>query len=211
MTDRAAADPIRVVVADDHRMFVEAITHLFQSVPDIDLIGAASDGDALLAMARAAAPDIAVLDISMPGPGLINLVNALGEIAPDCRVVVLTMHLEPHFAAQALQLGVAGYVVKDAAFQEMVTALRTAADGGTYLSRQIAERLKEDRPPAPAMTPREIECLQAAAEGMTNKMIAKRLRLTERTVRFHFENICRKLQVSRRGEAVAVARDLRLI
>ncbi|MEM6933073.1 MAG: response regulator transcription factor, partial [Pseudomonadota bacterium] len=152
-------------------------------------------------------PDVAIVDISMPGPGPAGIVDAMETSGTQCRAVALTMHFEPSYARQLLANGMSGYVVKEAAFDELVTAIRTVAEGDQYLCRVLVDLVPDEAP----LTEREQECLAGAAGGMTAKMIARELGITERTVRFHISNICRKLGVQRRTEAVAEALRMGLI
>lgn len=202
MTDAA----IRIVAADDHRMFVEALAHLFENTPGATLIATTDNGDDLIAVVRRHRPDVAIVDVSMRGPGIVDLIGAIKANCADCRIVVLTMHLEALLASSLLDAGADGYVVKDAAFKEMLTAVRKVANGERFVSSQVATLMARMKDDVEALTRREAECLRAAADGMTNKMIGRTIGLSERTVRFHFENICRKLDASRRGEAIAIAR-----
>ena len=147
-------------------------------------------------------PDMAIVDISMPGPGTAAIVDTVAAMDVNCGLLALTMHLEPAFATGLIKRGLAGYVIKDSAFEELLDAVRTVAGGGRYLSRRIAEVAVD----MVELTPRELQCLKGVAEGLTNKMIARQIDVRERTVRFHLNNLCRKLGVQRRSQAVAVAR-----
>ena len=202
--DNATKDPgnLRVVVADDHRLFVEGIKTLFHNQPSIDIIADADNGDDLLTLIESLKPDVAIIDISMPGPGIAAIVDAVAAMDARCGLLALTMHLEPAFASGLIKRGLAGYVVKDSLFEELLDAVRAVAGGGRYLSQRIAE-LQVDMV---ELTPRELECLKGVAEGLTNKMIGRQIDVSERTVRFHLNNLCRKLDVQRRSQAVAVAR-----
>ncbi len=193
---------LRVVVADDHRLFVEGIKTLFHNEPGISIVADTDNGDALLALIETLKPDVAIVDISMPGPGMAAIVDKVAAMDVRCGLLALTMHLEPAFASGLIKRGLAGYVIKDALFEELLDAVRTVAAGGQYVSARVAE-LQGDMI---ALTPRELQCLKGVAEGLTNKMIARQIDVGERTVRFHLNNLCRKLGVQRRSQAVAVAR-----
>ena len=145
---------------------------------------------------------MAIVDISMPGPGMAAIVDRVAAMEVACGLLALTMHLEPAFAAGLMKRGLSGYVIKDALFEELLDAVRAVADGRQYLSQQIARHEVD----VVELTPRELQCLKGVAEGLTNKMIGRQIEVSERTVRFHLNNLCRKLDVQRRSQAVAVAR-----
>lgn len=203
--------PVRIVLADDHRMFADGIAHLFSRIDDLDVVAITDNGNDLLAIMETERPDVALVDVSMPGPGLSGILEHVNNSDSPCRIVALTMHLEASFAAGLMNDGLAGYVVKDAAFDEVVEAVQIAYAGGRFVSSKLADAMEHHGSSNSILTGREVECLTFAADGLTNKMIAKRLAISERTVKFHFENICRKLAAGRRGQAVAKARQLRLI
>lgn len=201
---------IRVVLADDHRMFREGLGRMLAAEEGLDVVGAVEDGDALLPLIDETQPDVAIVDISMPGPGVAGLVAAIRDRGSDCRAVALTMHLEPSYARELMAKGLAGYVVKDAAFEELSAAVRAVAGGEAYVCRALEAKAAQEDEPRHPLTEREFDCLKAAAEGKTAKMIARDFGITERTVRFHFSNICGKFGVERRSQAVAEALRLRL-
>ena len=195
--------PITVAIADDHMMFVQAIQIVLDTSPDIRVVSVAETGHGLLEDLRALQPDVALVDISMEGPGFHAIAQ---EQAGTTRLLALTMHLDRDLAERVMDAGFAGYLVKDAAVAELISAIKIAADGGTFLSRAIEQQATpgQDRPNR--LTNREIACIQGASEGHSNREISDRLGIAERTVKFHFENIFRKLDVKSRGEAVAAAR-----
>lgn len=203
--------PIRLVIADDQKMFAEGIAQLFSGDRDVTILARTDNGHDLLDLVKDHKPDMALVDVSMPGPGLPSILERVAAMDCDCRLIALTMHLDWSFAKNMMSNGLAGYVVKDAAFEELASAVRSVADGGQYLSRQVSEQLENQIAGQDLLTPREMECLTGAAEGMTNKVIAQHLGISDRTVKFHFENICKKLNAYRRSEAVAQAGKLGLI
>ena len=177
-----------------------------EGISDIQIVGHGTNGDELLHLIAMQSPDIALADLSMPGPGLAAILERVRAEDPGCRIIALTMHLERSFALDMIDKGLAGYVTKDAVFSEVLEAIRRVAAGETYLCRQIAMP-ENGRPPFPdLLTPREMQCLKLAAQGLTNKTIAQQLDISERTAKFHLENTCRKLGANRRGEAVAKAK-----
>lgn len=198
--------PVRIVVADDHQMFLEGVARLLDGEDDIEIVGHGANGDDLLQMIKTHAPDLALADLSMPGPGLGAILELVRNDGMACRIIALTMHIERSFALNMMENGLSGYVTKDTACSEVLEAIRRVASGETYLCQQIA--LPDGRrPPFPdLLTPREMQCLKLAALGLTNKAIAQQLGISDRTAKFHIENVCGKLDVRRCGEAVAKAR-----
>ncbi len=203
--------PIRLIIADDHTMFVEALRHLLGRSDDIRVIATTDNGDDLLHLIDAHAPDIALVDISMPGPGIRAIARSVDGRAGATKLIALTMHLEPAMAESLIDQGFSGYVIKDAAFDELLVAIRRAVDGRTFVSAAIQAMDKVTAGDPAGLTPRELECLKSAADGLSNRLIAARLQISVRTVKYHFENILRKLDANRRGEAVAIGRRRNII
>ena len=202
---------IRLVIADDHRMFVEALRHLLGRSDDIAVVATTDNGDDLFHLIDVHVPDVALVDVSMPGPGIRAIAEGIGESAVPTKLIALTMHLEPAMAETLIDQGFSGYVIKDAAFNELLVAIRQVVEGRTFVSAAVRERDKAGSENAAGLTPRELECLKSAGEGLSNRLIAKRLHISVRTVKYHFENILRKLDASRRGEAVAIGRRRNII
>ncbi len=181
----------RVLLADDHRMVAEGLRSLLS--PEFDLVGVVEDGRALIEAAKKLHPDVIVADISMPH---LNGLDALGPLKrdnPRVKIVILTMHQEVAYARRALEAGAAGFVLKHAAPAELVTAIRAALDGKTYITPAVAGDLiqamqrGEDVPmdPAASLTARQRQILQQLAEGRSAKEIAGTLGISPRTVEFH--------------------------
>ncbi len=202
---------IKVIIADDHTMFVEALRHLLGRADDIAVVATTNNGDDLLHLIETHAPDVALVDVSMPGPGIRAIAQSIGESTARTRLVALTMHLEPAMADTLIEQGFSGYVIKDAAFNELLVAIHRVVEDGTFVSAAIQEMHKVGSGNTAGLTPRELECLKSAADGMSNRLIAKRLHISVRTVKYHFENILRKLDANRRGEAVAIGRRRNII
>ena len=200
-------EKITVVMADDHQMFLQGLERLLVLEPRIEIIGSCNDGEALLDLIKDLDPDVALIDISMPGPGPAGIVEQIEAAGARASTLALTMHLEPTFARELLDHGMHGYVVKEAAFDELVDAIISVNDGDQY----ICSALLEIAPSKIDLTDRERACLTLSAQGNTAKMIAQQLEITERTVRFHSANACRKLGVQRVTEAVVAALKAQLI
>jgi DNA-binding NarL/FixJ family response regulator len=180
----------RILLADDHRIVAEGLGVILAG--EFDLVGVVEDGQALIDAARALRPDVVVADIGMPRRNGFDALAEMRKEDPGVRVVFLTMHPEPAYARRALEAGALGYVVKHSATEELVTAIRSALAGQTYVAPALAAELA--RPagqaagrarPAGSMTPRQREILQLLADGYAVKEIARRLDISPRTVEFH--------------------------
>jgi two-component system response regulator NreC len=206
---------ITLVVADDHRVVRSGLRMLLES--DLRLSVAAEAGtvaETLEAVQRTR-PRVLVLDLNMGGESSLDAIPTLRERNPDTQVVVLTMQENPAFARAALRAGALGYVLKDAADAELLTAVMSAAEGRTYLNPELGARLaaepaeREQRPDG--LSPREIEVLKLIALGHTNAEIAQTLTLSIRTVESHRAHIHQKVRLGSRAELVAYARDCGLL
>jgi DNA-binding NarL/FixJ family response regulator len=198
----------RVILADDHTMFREGLAHLLPA--EMELVGTASNGNELIEATRRLKPDIVVADLTMPELGGLDAVEVLRQEQPRVRFVILTVHADPAIAAAALRRGATGYVVKHAAGEELVEALRLAVTGRTYVSPlvsgEVVRRLAEGVPsPADALTHRQREVLRLLAEGLRVKEIAARLGLSVRTVETHKYEIMHLLEIDNTVELVKFA------
>lgn len=207
---------IKVVAADDHLIFLEGIKSLLLGSSTIHLLEACTDGDQLLALIAKYTPDVALIDISMPGASAESIIQSAEASDVPIKLIALTMHLEPNRAYGLLKLGLNGYVVKDAAFEELESAIVAVAGGDEYVSPAIVMAMhqldgKDSEAPSVFLTDRELEIVKCLSEGMTNKMVARQLGITERTVRFHVANCCLKLNACRRSHVVAKAIQLKLV
>ncbi len=204
------ADPqskISLVLADDHVVVRRGLRMLLDRVPDFEVVAEVGDAAAAVAAARERAPDVLLLDLNMPGEPL----EALEEVSrsePEIAVVVLTMEQDPAFAGRALQAGAKGYVLKRAAEEELVDAIRAAAAGDTHLSRELSTALARAAAPSTRsddLTARETEVLRLLARGHTNSEAAQELSLSVRTIETHRMRIQQKLRLSSRPELVQYA------
>lgn len=207
--------PMRVVIADDHRIFRDGLRPLLADA-GIEVIGEAQDGAALLQLLDADAPDVVLLDLSMPGMSGLDALAELRRIAPRTRVVVLTMHDEPGFVRRAVELGASGYLLKNAGREELLRALTHVASGEAYLQGEITaslfQQISGDEPTRPfALSPREREVLQLAAGGLENKEIAAALGLSEATVKGYLKSAFERLGAHSRAEAVAIGLRLGIL
>ncbi len=213
MSDEAAAAPgdgaITVVLADDHELVRDGIRMVLEEEPDIEVVAQAGDAETAARYVLGHKPTILVLDLSMPGPPSLELMPKIMESSPGTSVIVLTMQNEPAFARTALQAGAKGFVIKQSAARELVTAVRSVSDGQTYINPNLGARLaaEPDTPDGPPddLTPRELEVLGLLALGYMNPEIADQLVLSVRTVETHRANIQRKTGLSTRAELIAYA------
>jgi DNA-binding NarL/FixJ family response regulator len=207
----SAPAPLRVLLADDHTILREGVRLLLQAQPDIAVVGEAGDGEQALALARRLRPDIVVLDIAMPGLSGLEVTRRLRAELPAVQVVVLTMHADREYVTEVVQAGAAGYVLKQAAAQELVRALRAVRDGEAYLHPAATRALigdylrRCDEPPADGLTPREREVLRQVALGRSNRAIANALGISIKTVEAHRANLMAKLNMHDRTELVRYA------
>ena len=212
---RAAAGTVTIVLADDHRMVRAALRLLLETQDDFHVVADVGDAASALESVLEHRPSILLLDLTMPGElsGL-AAIGRVGDLAPEAAVVVLTMQREPGFARRALRDGARGYVLKEAADEELVEAVRRAAAGEVYVASSLREA--SVGPPdhhgrADELTLRELEVLRLIALGHTNVEIADLLTLSVRTVESHRAHIQRKLHSQGRAELVRYALDHRLL
>jgi DNA-binding NarL/FixJ family response regulator len=209
-------DPIRVLIADDHTLFREGVRALLDSVPDIHVAGEAATGTEVVAQAVALQPDVILMDIQMPDMNGIEATRRIVHTSPHVGVIVLTMFEDDDSVFAAMRAGAHGYLLKGAAQEEMLRAIRAAGAGEALFSAPIARRLmnffalpKPQTAPEvfPELTERERELLGLIAQGYNNAEIAARLTISGKTVRNHISNIFSKLQVTDRAQAIIRARD----
>jgi DNA-binding NarL/FixJ family response regulator len=194
----------RIVVADDHAMFRQGLVALLDDAEGLEVVGQASRGDEALELIRKLAPEVAILDLSMPGATGLDVVRALAESGSATRVVLLTMHADATHARQALDARASGYVIKSAVFDELLHAVATAVAGGVYLSPSMTVKVLRGES-GPALTERELEILALIADGKTSRAIAKKLGVTTRTVETHRANMMAKLDVDNAAALVRYA------
>jgi two-component system, NarL family, response regulator NreC len=210
--DRTAPDgSITIVLADDHRVVRAGLRMLLDAEPDMRVVAEA--GDIALAERRVVAyhPTVLVLDVNMPEGSSVPAIPRILKSAPATRIVVLTMQTDPQLARDALRAGATGFVLKDGAEDELIQAVRFAAQGRTYLNPELGARLAAEGPgaagPPDDLSARELEVLRLIALGHTNSEIAGQLFLSVRTVESHRAHIQQKTQRGSRAELVAYARD----
>jgi DNA-binding NarL/FixJ family response regulator len=201
--------PLRVAIADDHRLMLDGIKRALETAPDIKVVGEAMSGEDMLALVPRVRPDVVILDLRMPkGDGLTTLAQ-LKKDHPDVKVIILSMFEDSEHIDQALGQGAAGYVVKSINPLDLASTIRQVVEGNVFHPRgRGAVGGKAEPVPQPnpgGLTERELSILKLVAEGLSNLDIASKLYVTEQTVKFHLSNIYRKLGVGNRTEATRYA------
>ncbi len=206
---------IRVAVIDDHPLFREGVSRSLSEIDGFEIVAEGGSRDEAIAIARSHNPDVMLLDISMPGGGL-NAIPAILTVAPSQKIVMLTVSEANDDVAAALKEGAKGYILKGIGARALADVIRTVASGESYVAPTLSAKLLTGQlvNPAPAksnlvaeLTRREQEVLHLVASGMSNKQIARKLDLHEKTVKHHMTQIMAKLNVANRTEAAMVLRD----
>jgi two-component system invasion response regulator UvrY len=202
---------IRILLADDHAVVRGGLRRILEEHSDMTVVAEVATGDELLGALTATPVDVLVLDISMPGPGVFDLLQRLKEDHAAVRTVVLTMYPEDQYAVRVLRAGAAGFLTKEQSPDLLVEAIRKAYGGGVYVSPSLAERLaqhvaqRDDRPPGEQLSDRELEVLVRIGAGQTIKAIAAQLALSPKTVSTYHTRIRRKLRLQTDAELVRYA------
>jgi DNA-binding NarL/FixJ family response regulator len=212
-----ADQPIRVILADDHAIVRKGIRDFLEEPGDITVVAEAATGDEALTLVRTHRPDVAVLDIQMPGRTGLEVTRAVRAEQLPIGVLILTAYDDDPFIMTALQAGANGYVLKTAEPEDIVAAIRAVHEGQSALDpailRKVMSHLSSGSPPGTigALSAREIQVLRLAARGFTNKAIGVQLGISDRTVQGHLTNIFGKWAVASRTEAVIKAIQLGLV
>ncbi len=194
---------IRILLADDHALVRAGLVKLLESMAEVDVVGEASDGLQLLALAESCQPHLVLMDIAMPGLNGLEATARLQKSAPDTQVIILSMHQEDQYVRQALRNGARDYLLKDSAPLELQLAIQAVVRGDTYLSPAVtkgvmsdyAQRLRNDEAQEVPLSPRQREVLQLIAEGLSTKVIAQRLDLSVKTVESHRTLLMKQLDI----------------
>ena len=204
-----------MAVVDDQELFRRGLTMLLGVEDDIEVVGEAGDGVAATELAATTVPDVILMDVRMPKRSGIEACVAIKDIAPTARIIMLTVSDEEADLYDAVKNGASGYLLKDSSIEEVAQAIRVVAEGQSLISPSMAIKLldefkqmsRSDRQqvPSPRLTDRELEVLKLVAQGLNNREIAKRLFISENTVKNHVRNILEKLQLHSRMEAVMYA------
>jgi two-component system response regulator NreC len=215
--------PIRVLIVDDHAVVRAGLRMLLSADPELEIVGEAGDGNQAIRLARDLAPQVALMDISMPDMNGIEATRHIKELCPDVAVLALTMHEDDQYFFEMLAAGASGYVPKRAAPDDLIAAIRAVSNGGVFLFPSLARALVSDylqrteqgggspTHPFDALTDREREVLTLIAQGHSNQQIADQLVISIKTVNRHRENIMAKLNLHSRVELVHYAIEKGLI
>jgi DNA-binding NarL/FixJ family response regulator len=202
-------------VADDHRLFRDGLRALINSMPDLEVVGEAGDGEEVVAQAAVLQPDVILMDLQLPGINGVEATRRILQSQPRVNVLVLTMFEDTDTVLAAMRAGARGYILKDTDEEALLRSVRAVASGEALFGPAVAERLMRylaeatpsaDRAAFPELTDREREVLYLLAQGLSNQAVAERMGISLKTARNHVSNILGRLQVADRTEAVARAR-----
>jgi two-component system response regulator NreC len=205
----------RVLIADDHAIVRTGLRALLKGEAGLELVGEASGGEEALRLVESLHPDILVLDLSMPDIDGIQVTRRIQSSAPDVRILILTVHEDEALLREAIRAGAAGYILKHAAEEELISAINTIQVGDIYVHPQLIrsllvepQKLSPSGPqPGEILTPRELDVLSRIVQGYTNRQIAEELSLSIRTVEGYRANMMEKLGLHSRAELVRYARE----
>lgn len=195
--------PYRLLMADDHVIFREMVTRCLDEIPGLEVVGAASNGLEALELTKKLSPDMVILDIGMPHNSGLELAGAIKNFLPEIKILFLTMHKSKDYLSRAVKIGCEGYVLKDDAFDDLVSAISTIRQGKHFFSTLLTQAMHHflRKKPTPKdcckrLTPKEIEVLKHLSEGKSVKDIADLLLISKFTVTTHIANIKRKLSIN---------------
>jgi two-component system response regulator DegU len=203
--------PLKVLIADDHRLILEAIRLVLEQANDIEIVGETTRGTQVLPLVARTNPDLVLLDIRMPEMDGLTCLDRLQKQHPGVTVVIMSAYDDPETIASALARGAKSFVGKMIDPRDLPSALRLVAQGAVYRPVNGAAPAREREADKAGLTPSEQRVLEALARGLSNKEIAEELWLTRQTVKFHLTNIYRRLGVTNRTEAVRHAYKHRLV
>ncbi|MEO8751087.1 MAG: response regulator transcription factor [Casimicrobiaceae bacterium] len=207
---------IRILIADDHTIMREGLRQLLLAAGDLDVVGEACDGHEVLHQVRALEFDVLLLDMSMPGRSGMDLIRQVKAEKGKLRILVLSMHEEHQYAVRAIKAGASGYLTKESASTQLVSAIRKVAAGGAFISAEVAQQLAlaampdADGPPHAALSDREFQVFRMLVAGTTVTDIAARLNLSSKTVSTHKARLMEKLSVGNHTELIHYALKHRL-
>jgi DNA-binding NarL/FixJ family response regulator len=199
---------VRVLIADDHGVVRQGLRMFLSLDPELAVVGEAENGEEALLMTRELGPDVVLMDLLMPGMDGVEATRAIRNELPDVEVMALTSVLEDNFVTAAVRAGAIGYLLKDSKPEELIRAIKGAADGQVQLAPEAAARLMREvrAPESPEeLTDRETEILKLLARGKANKQIGSTLFLEEKTIKAHVSSILKKLKVQSRTQAALQA------
>lgn len=207
--------PVTVVIADDHELVRKGTRQLLEEHPGLSVVGEAADGKEAIEVATRLKPDVVLMDIAMPGTNGIEATRRIKETSPSTSVLVLTAYDDEQYIYALLDAGAAGYLLKNVSGEELARSVYAVAEGESVLHPSVAAKVFKrvtggagghpDASDVDQLTERELAVLRLAAGGLSNKMIARDLDLSDRTVQVHLSNVFGKLRVASRTEAVITA------
>lgn len=212
--------PITVYLIDDHHVLRQAVAQMLDAESDIRVLGQSGDAQTGIREMEAMSPypDVVIIDLKMPGQSGTSAIGEISQAHPSTKIIVFTMYDNPGYVWSTMNAGAAGYLLKSASGPDLLRAVRSVATGGGYLQAEITmpllkrliqdARMADDRS---SLSVREMHILEALADGLSNKMIAKSLSITEETVKSHLKKIYEKLGAADRAHAVAIALRQQLI
>jgi len=208
---------IRVVIADDHTIVREGLKQLLLASGRFEIAGEARDGHEVLALVRETDFDVLLLDLSMPGKSGMDLIKQVKSERPRLRILVLSMHQEHQYAVRAIKAGASGYLTKDSASTQLVSAIEKVASGGAFISAEVAEQLalgampQAEGPPHASLSDREYQVFQMLVAGRAVSEIASELNLSVKTVSTHKARLMEKMGIENQAELVRYALRHRLV
>jgi DNA-binding NarL/FixJ family response regulator len=205
-------EPLKVMLVDDHEVVRQGLRALLEAEGDIQVVAEADSGPAAVSLARAGQPDVIVMDVRMPGGSGVEACRAIRDERPDAQVIMLTSFSDDEALFNSIMAGAAGFVLKQIRGHDLVDAIRTVADGRSLLdpdvTKRVLERLRKSKfddkdPKLARLSPQEERILDMIGEGLTNREIAARIHLSDKTVKNYVSAILQKLEVARRAEAAS--------
>jgi DNA-binding NarL/FixJ family response regulator len=203
--------PLKLLIADDHRLILDAIRLVLDEADDIEVVGEATRGSQVLPLVGQTNPDVVLLDVQMPEMDGLTCLDLIRKRHPEVNVVILSGHDDQETIGAALARGATSFIAKHVDPRDLPSALRLAMQGTVHQAVAREERADDDEARRAGLTPSEQRVLEALARGLSNREIAEELWLTQQTVKFHLTNIYRRLSVSNRTEAVRHAYQHRLV
>ena len=207
--------PIRIIIADDHPLVRSGLKSVLHTMPGLEVVAEAENGQQLLQLVAQHRPAVALIDLSMPQLNGLEALQQLSKQYPELRLIVLTMHEEPEYILKSLSSGAQAYLLKNVEPQELQKAIMTVVNGGKYYNPTITgivmENLTKAESDEEALTPREIEVLRLVCRGMSNHQIASELFISIRTVEKHRVNVLRKMQAVNTADLVRKAMEKGLV
>jgi len=205
---------IRIVLADDHRMFLEGLSSMLNEHPEMEVIGEAHDGASAINLALELKPDLVIMDVSMPGINGIEATSKILQVAPEIKIIALSTYLKKSFVTEMLKAGASGYILKEQAFDELVDAILVIIKGEKYLSSKVASILVDDyiqikdkpfKNMNTSLTGREVEVLKSLAEGLTTKEIALQSDVSIQSVDTIRRRLMSKLEIDNFADLIKYA------